>query len=548
MLRLHAAATPELFATRYELPISRIAEVVNVLPGSATASFSGAGGLFRAAIETAFSAFRASDGRIFTGNLGVEDRHRLEGRWRYVCFAAGLLYPLGGVLSSMSVVSSSGQKWSCELDSVTEFARAARTDELFVSWLSDEPQMGPGTVTATFALTVLGRENIEWLNAGSPELVRGLINIITGTPLARDLIATAVVKDMWQAVNARELARRHQNYGRLTVGSNVSPYILDAMIGMSRSEWVLNKDTMYADKSGLYLEWPKAGLDIIAFCRRRAYPGIPENEAALLAILTSTKVVSSGVDGVALMPIADADGEVKSAVQILRPALLLGDDQSLESVGAGRPVLMAAVEAADPLNAPQSSPPTSKVSSPVAPAKAVRAAPVLAEIDPQEVLAAAAASGVASAAPADVLPASGSASKPTPNAARAAHPKVHSGDAPLVEGPEVRYRDLLPDDVTKLLPGYYQELLGRLVHAWKTKQGEGFPRKCDHGAAFEYSMLADLTRDPTTFLTKLGQLGLLYVQPTTPNKMIYPVPVASGSQATAKCFILADHAMRRLAL
>jgi hypothetical protein len=560
MLRLHAAATPDLFAMRYESPIRSIAETVNVLPGSATASFSGAGGLFRAAVETGFSAFRASDGRIFTGSMGVEDRHRLEGRWRYVCFVAGLLYPLGGALAAMSVVSARGQKWSCELETLTEFARAAKADEIFVSWLSDDAVLGPGTVTATFALKVLGRGNIEWLNAGSPELVRGLINIITGAASAKDLIATSVVKDMWQAVNARELARRHENYGRLTVGSNVSPYIIDALISLARKKWVMNKDTLYVDRSGMYLEWPKAGRDIIDFCRERAYPGIPENEAALLAILTAVKVVSAGVDGVALMPIANVDGEVKSAIQLLRPALLLGDDETLESAASGRPVLMAALEAADPIQghaASKAAPAQSRrASSPT-----IQAAPVMDQIDPNEILAAAAPQELVAeqpAAPTAPVPPSATkgatesaASMPRTaprSAPRSAAPKPGTDQLALVEGPEVRYCDLLPGDVAALLPGYYQELLGRLVHAWKTRKEDGFPRKCDQGAAFEYSMLADLTRDPTTFLTKLGQLGMLFVQPTTPNKMLYPVPVALGSHSTAKCFILADHAMRRLAL
>lgn len=555
MLKLHAAATPEQFAARFCGPIERVAEFVNVLPGSASASFSGAGGLFRAAVETSFSAFRASDGRIFTGNLGVEDRHRLEGRWRYVCFAAGLLYPLGGALASMAVLSSDGRKWSCELEAATAFAAATGTKQFYVTWLSNESALGPGTLTGTFALSILGRENVEWLNEGSPELVRALINIVTGSAAGRDLIAAGVVKDMWQAVNARELARRYENYGRLTIGSDVSPYVLDALISLATDSWSWNERTMYADRSGIYLEWPAAGLDIIDYCRGKGYPGIPANEAALLAILTATKVVTAGIDGVALVAIADAAGEVKSAVHIHRPALLLKEGQTLEDISAGRPVVMAAIEAADPLHekpvkaaAPAAGPaaPTKRQS-----AAAERAAPTLPQIDPEEVLAAADASRSAGeesprqlALETQQEPATATETRP----AQKPRPIPPKEEGPLAEGPEVRYRDLLPADVIAVLPNYYQELLGRLVHAWKTRKADAFPRKCDQGAAFEYAMLADITRDPATFLTKLGELGMLYVVPTTPNKMWYPVPLTSGSQTTAKCFILADHAMRRLGL
>ena len=73
-------------------------------------------------------------------------------------------------------------------------------------------------------------------------------------------------------------------------------------------------------------------------------------------------------------------------------------------------------------------------------------------------------------------------------------------------------------------------------------------RRCEHGAAFELRILSSFSRDPTTFLSRLGELGLLYVNPATSGKMIYPIATAEGSQATATCFILANHTMRRLAL
>jgi hypothetical protein len=567
MLRLHAAASPALFQTRFEGPIARVASYINLLPGSSTASFSGAGGLFRAAVETAFSTFRASDGRIFTGSLGVEDRHRLEARWRYVCFVAGLLYPIGGALSSMSVVDANGRKWSTELESLTDFARLNQVTNLFVSWLSEESQLGPSTITGTFALGIVGRENIEWLNEGSPLLVQALVNIVTGSPTSKDLIATALVKDMWLAVNAREMARRHQNYGKLTIGSNISPYLLDAVIGLARTKWVMNKDTMYADAAGLYLEWPAAGQDIIDFCKRKDYPGIPDTDSALLALLTSAKIISSGVDGVAQVPIANADGVVTSAVIVSKPDLLLQSDQTLESVAAGRPVLMEAVRAADPLRetAIQAAPAAAQKPER---AKPKRAAPVLPQIDPEQVLLdqegeggdGVEATGEVPVTPPDPTPVTKStpdkpsaaapvAAEPAPKATPRKPPAPPRAVADLVEGAEVKYSDLLPQDVRTLLPPYHCEILGRLVHMWRSQSaGDMTMRRCEHGAAFELRILSSLSRDPTAFLSKIGELGFLYVNPATAGKMIYPVATAEGAQSTVTCFILAHHTMRRLVL
>lgn len=581
MLRLHAASSPALFRTRFEDPIARVAAYINLLPGSANSSFSGAGGLFRAAVETAFSTFRASDGRIFTGSLGVEDRHRLEARWRYVCFLAGLLYPLGGALGSMSVVDANGRKWATELEPLTDFAANNQVKHLFVSWLSDDNQLGPTTVTGTFALGIVGRENVEWLNEGSPALVQALVNIVTGSAVSKDLIATGLVKDMWLAVNGREMARRHQNYGKLTIGSNISPYLIDALIGLARTKWVMNKDTMYADAKGIYLEWPGAAEDIIEFCNRKEYPGIPDTDAALLALLTSAKIVSAGVDGVALCPIANADGVVASAVTLSKPGLILDDDQTLESVAAGRPVLMESVRAADPLAGTTVNAPAPSTALATVRPIPTRAAPVLPEIDAHEVLLGQAdtedpgeGGPSAPAVPPDkntsqsgeqANPAPATARLPTPAtaAAPASNPQNESAaksvlrkqpargskDAALVEGAEVKYSDLLPQDVRSQLPPYHCEILGRLVHMWRSQSaGEMTMRRCEHGAAFELRILSSIAQDPTTFLTKLGEIGFLYVHPATAGKMIYPVPTAEGAQSTVTCFILANHTMRRLAL
>ena len=73
-------------------------------------------------------------------------------------------------------------------------------------------------------------------------------------------------------------------------------------------------------------------------------------------------------------------------------------------------------------------------------------------------------------------------------------------------------------------------------------------RRCEHGAAFELRILSSFSRDPTAFLSKLGELGFLYVNPSTAGKMIYPVATVEGSQTTATCFILANHTVRRLSL
>lgn len=591
MLRIHAAESPARFAVRFEDPITRLAGFLNTLPGSGSDAFSGAGGLLRASIETAFNSFRASDGRIFTGALGVEDRHKLEGRWRYICFAAGLMYPCGAALASMSVLNPSGGKWSPELGGITEWTGEQNIDRVYVSWTREVSKLGPAAVSGTFALTVLGRENVAWLNEGSPTLISTFLDIVTGVTSGREAIASSLVSGVWNAVQEREMDRRHQNYGRLTVGSHVSPYLIDALVGLSKAKWELNRTVLFADRTGVYLQWPDAGKHIIEFCKDKGFMGIPSTEAALLSLLVTNGLIEGGVESVAIVEIADSEGEVVAAVQIKTPSMVLADDQTLDSFRDSRPVLMSEVRARDPLAKPSSpvyqptlTPSPAQASTEPPPSRIPERNPVSAapapstlkfdELDPSEILPAAGSASDASdddvsevaevpatsaaegAPPQKVAPAPVLAPVPAPSSEPKRAPAKGDGagqqgqkPGALVEAPEIKYSSLLPSDVSSRFRPFEAELLGRLVHVWRTKaNGTKLMRACENGVAFEVALLGEYTQDPPTFLTSLGKAGFLYTAATTPAKMVYQVPITEGSQRSALCFILAHHAAKKLSI
>jgi hypothetical protein len=578
MLRLHAAETAERFDQRFLAPITRLAELVNTLPATPDASFSGAGGLFRACMETGFHAFRASDGRIFTGAQGVEARHRLEGRWRYVCFTAGLIYPIGASLCSMSVIDTTGRKWSPELESVLEWARQNQSDRVFASWVTDVVAPGPAPVSATFALKVLGRANVEWLNEGSAELVSTLLDIVTVSgAVQKDGVAASLVREIWGAVQERETARRYQNYGRLTIGSHVSPYLLDAVVALAKAKWRFQESVMFADTSGVYLHWPLAGEDIISYCTERGYTGIPSTEQALLTLMVSNGLVVSGVDRIALLEIAGPGGEVVMGVKLKHPELVVPDDKTLEQIAGERKVSMSLVRASDPLTRaqialkttaaqPAATPaPTPPNSTPLAaasdelvgvppPASSLR----FDEINPLEILGSHGASSepdqdgtdaepvalaAVSASQQDTTSELSQSGKGTSRSARQQEPGA------IVEAPEIKYSELLPEDVAAKFRNVDAELLGRLVHVWRRKAADGrVMRVCEHGIAFELDLLADYTQDPAGFLSHLGAQGFLFSERTTPGKMIYPVAATEGSRKTATCFIILHHAAKKLGM
>ncbi|GEM_PF-1642559 len=568
MLKTHAALPASQFATRFEAPITRVAEYVNCLPGSSSRAFSGAGGLFRASIEAAFAIFRAADGRIFTGDKGVEERHVLEVRWRYLCFLAGLLYPLGKPLEGLNVVDMAGRKWAAELEGLWEWAEHAGQDRVYATWTRSDAQPGPASVVGTFALKLVGRENVEWLNAGSPTLVQTLVDIVSGNAGSRDTFAAILVRDMWSAIREREESRLPQNYGQLTIGTDVSPYLLDAIVSLYKTRWKLNKETSYADRAGIYLEWPQAAHDIVEFCAKKGFGGIPSSDGALLAMLSTTRIIDGQDEGLPIVRIANADGEIVTAVRLAKPGLVMAPDETLNSIAANRPVSMAGVEAQDPLAG-------RPVGTVVPRAGAGRAhapqpAPQLDVIDPAQVLGAVDGQDKADVESSDNAPgdeggaAARSTAQPDASAARAtggpgreadsqsaqgapAAPKQRGG--PKTEGAEVRFRDLLPKEVAENLPMHDCEYLGRIVHIWRTKaNGAHLMRMCEFGAAFEMALLMTVCRDPSKFLASLAERGYVYTNPSTPRKLVYKVPVSEGSQSTRESFILAAHTARKLGL
>jgi hypothetical protein len=478
MLRLHAAVEPALFDSRFCEPVERVAAHVNVLPGSASAAFGGAGGLFRAALETAVACFRASDGRIFTGALGVEARHQLEPRWRYLCFLAGLLFPLGR---------------SPELDALTPWAARHGATRLFLSW-TGPADLGPGAVTGTFALLVVGRDNIEWMNRGSPALLRALLHIVTGR-LPKGLVAASLVSEVWTAVQAREASRCQGNWRRVTIGTQIAPYLLDAMVALSRSDWLQQGNTtLQADGSGLSLVWPQAGRDIIAFCRRQGTPGIPLTEPAVLALLVDGGLVEPGVEGTGLSMDKEGEHAGRMVVRVAQPELLL------DAAGGAT----TSLSIMDPPLVP--SPDTSD------------------KQDSQESV-------------------DGSASS-EPGADPAEQVATTAGVSAPAQG--------LPPDLVLGLSSAHAHILATLVARWREGlHGAVGMHRCQHGAAFELRLLAELGTDPTSFLTRVAELGLLYAAPSTAGRLVYALPrgeEAGGGRPGPGCFILTPAAMVRLGL
>lgn len=553
-LRLHAAVEPDVFALRFEGPLLSLAEQVNVLPATASSLFSGEGGLFRAALEMAFYSFQAGDGRIFTGNETVERRHALEGRWRYVCFLAGMFYPLGKTLDNIVVTSEQGQTWRRHFGSLTSWAVDHSVERIFATWPAAseiEQEIGPSSHIASIIATVVGAQNLQWLDDGSPELVKALYEISSGSPTTagncRDVVHT-----MWERISRREEARRPQAFGRQTVGTHMGPYLVGAIRALLATEgWKLNADKVKADQSGLYLVWPQAIEDIARFGKEQGYSGWPANAATIAELLKSCQIVTQDGEDLGMHEVVADSGEILSAFKLRNPLAVL-EDFDPDAYAEQSPKTLQGVVAADPL-APAEAQAEAAAATPKAhvQSKAVEsrspkpdavleqqqsielehgAAPLEAEPEPE---------------PVSRRPQGGEPSEHVIES----EPSDSAGPVPIREAAEVRYSDLVPQEVQRdIKKRLHVELLGKVMKAWQDRgQSSKSMRMTDNGAAISVETLATLVRDVPAWVGEMAAAGLIYSPPATPGLKIIKVAIPEGSKPK-EAIVLSRFAVKKLGL
>lgn len=574
-LKMAVALQPAMFQSRYETVIERLASHVLHLPGSPQGAFSGAGGLFRACVESAFFSHQASGSRVFTGQKSVEERHSLEPRWQYVCFLAGLLYPVGTVLESVVVTEERGSRWGRHDATLLEWATATSSSRYYVSWPGRDLKPGPAPSVLTVIRAIVGPENLAWLDEADPTLAQTLFGVCAGTRDASQSMAAAVVSNTWKSVLKREEQRRPDHYGRMTVGTHVEPYLLDAMRTAVRdTRWSVNERVLLADSGGLYMRWPDAASDIRSLAVAVGAKGIPADDSTLLELLIGCELLDVGKDGSYLHEVADADGEVHVALKISRP---LGIIPTFESSQYARPVALATLRASDPISqaaakamrpvvvqTPASAsetsvpasvpqPPASSSATPLAPTP-LPAAPRAPAPLPDAASPAAVASPVDVEHPSPTAPQSQSdAPPPVPAASHVVVEAAASNNAPagaparpsarVREAAEVDVADYLPPSMKTGLNPALRESLGALIRYSRQKPDPSQMRKVEQGVAVTTSFLGTLCADPTKFIEALASKGAIYIDPMTPGKKVVRMPMPAESTDRALVVIFDRHFM-----
>lgn len=546
-IKLHAATDTARYARRYQKPIERLAEHINALPATPSSLFSGEGGLFRASLELAFLSFQASDGRIFTGAESVERRHKLEPRWRYICFAAALLFPIGKPLGRMVVISDRGEAWPKHQYSLSAWAEKAGVERVYLSWPdvngeSSQENIGPSPYSASVLHKIIGPENLAWLEEGTPELTRTLFELISGgetsAKTARELIGT-----MWLKVKQREDARRPQNYGRLTIGTHLPPHLIGAMRSLVEAgRWKPNEVPFMVDGTGIYLVWPKAGEDIVQEGLRQGQEGWPSSAAVLGEILKSAGFfdASRGND-VGMTEIVDAEGNLHPAFKLKNPNAVY-EEYEASNFTRQAPKTLAGVLELDPLAKAEKGHAKAKREKPPATAtedsknrstEVDQATGEILEVSDNE----------EPATDAQITSRASDVGEEFPPQDEASDSQISAGDTSasmpsggltgkIKEGPEIKFSDLVPEDIKReLRTAVTVEILGKVIKAWRERgENSATMRMTDNGAAFNYEFLTTLMRNTPDWINEIAAAGLVYSPPSTPGLKVPKVAIPEGSK------------------
>ncbi|WP_080746928.1 TraI domain-containing protein [Comamonas thiooxydans] len=319
-MKLHAAALKSDFADRFEAPVSSLATYISNIPGSKDTIYGGPGGLFRACLECAFFSYQASDGKIFTGQLGVEQRYRLEKRWRYICFLSGLMFPIGQTLEKIRVTNDAGESWLIRAESISQWALKASAEHYFVGWPREDVGPGPSVLGGALSIQIAGTASIRYLEEGSSALTTAYSEISSGIRTDFNAIAFDLVASMWERLKKNELARLPQNYGRVQFGQHNAPIIIDAMREcISKGKWVVNEAAVLADTNGVYLIWPAAAEDLLASGKISTLKGMPSSPSGLLQVMLDEKMLHTDAQQSAFVDVADSDGVLHLAVKLVKP-------------------------------------------------------------------------------------------------------------------------------------------------------------------------------------------------------------------------------------
>lgn len=329
-IRTVAGGTEADFSDMYLSVIRNLAEYIHLLPASRQETHTGAGGLFRLSLEMGFYCLQASEGVIFTPTEGVERRHKLEPRWRYAAFLAGVCSELHRPLASLIVSGPDGAQWPKYLLPLHRWCGEGGFDRYHISWQPEprfETASAKGEVSAMISRIVPDR-CLQYLEAGSPAIAPIVFSVATGVARDNENSVAELVARIRKRVLDRDKAVRPDYYGTMVVGNHLEPHLLEAMRTLIRDgKWKINEEggRVWFGADGLFVIWKKAAEELSREIAQKGIQGVPTEANTLAEALLNAKVFTAKVDRDPYWKVVLPNGKEYVATKLVNPLSLLGD-------------------------------------------------------------------------------------------------------------------------------------------------------------------------------------------------------------------------------
>lgn len=517
-LRLLAGVPDAEFERLYGGVLRSLATHIDLLPASESGTHMGAGGLFRLALELGFFSRQASEAVLFAGRAGVELRRDLEPRWRYATFLAGLCCELHRPLSRMIVVTENGQEWPVHRMPISEWLSSVRSERYFIRWVKEGDSFAGGSATL-LATKIIPEFSLQYLQEGHPNIIPAMLDaIVADVSKTKDNQIAEILGRIRRKVIERDQVLAPQNYGKLTVGTQLEPHLIDAMRQLvSNGAWTINikKSRIWYGGDGMFIVWRTAAKEIIEVLERGAVSGIPRDATTIAEVLLKAGVLVADKQNDLYWKIKTplSDNELV-AVKVANPEMILvalEDDlpkpleQALVPGGKAAP---AATYKVTPQASPQSTAPAEPPLQEAAPATKVQ--PDLEGIR-QPALEASVPEAVAAPTPKPKRPPSEKPPKPLPEETLpGAIAPVHEVQTPS-----------LPDDVAGRMTPIVREVVAQLLKDFTAGSLRDASSVTEDGLAINLEQMGSYGVELTKVLAELHGLGWLYVDPANPRKKIH---------------------------
>lgn len=337
-----AGIPPDEFEARYMPVIKNLARYVHLLPATRTSHHRGAGGLFRLCLEMGLYTLQLANSTIFNnkGSVTAEGRYRLQPKWIYATFIAGMCSEIYRPVTNMVVTNGSGEKWPQLLMPLTDWLAQKGCRNYYLNWnIQDESSViAAHQSTAAYILNVIvPMHGLQYLNEDNTDIVATMTSCVTNS-VAFDSKnqLQEITKGIRKKVIDRDLKYNAERYGDFTVGAHLEPYILNAMRSLLKSSvWEVNTKgaRIWKSKEGTFIVWQPAARELTEILKEGQHPGIPSEADTLADILISCGVGEQNDDEGRYWEICIPTGmQILPALKLSRPEVLFSDPKLIEPI------------------------------------------------------------------------------------------------------------------------------------------------------------------------------------------------------------------------